>query len=210
MGERCERLWGEVGRGGTGWGGANAVAPAHTPFLGARTVADRLLPEGFGTDGRRGGSADYDGADPDESKGSKRSALPRLDIRRLEYHDYGFTLHWRLSWKGKPAVSDLRLLVDTEGSPISKESWKTEGLGAFPLALRQATAAIVAPAGRDWSVSVDKRADAPGIRVTPKGPKGATGATLTVEGSLEVGVTNPKGAPVRSVLVVDRVTDAKS
>jgi len=189
---------------------AAVVVPSLTPFLGARTIADRLLPEGFGTDGRREGSADDGGAGHDGSKASNRSARPRLDIRRLEYHDHGFTLHWRLTWKGKPEASDLRLLVDTEGSPISKESWKTDGLGAFPLALRQATAAIVAPAGNEWSVSVDKRADAPGIRITPKGPKGAAGAALTVEGSLEVGVTNPKGAPVRSVLVVDRVTDAKS
>lgn len=191
---------------------AASTVSATRPYLGARTVADRLLPEGFGNDGRRG-SAEDGGTGTDTTTGSNRSRLPKLDIRRLEYHEQGFTLHWRLVWNGKPASADLRLLVDTEASPISMDSWKDEGLGLFPLSVRQAWSEPLPPVnhGRnDWSVSIEKHPGLPGIRVVPKGSKIGSGVTLTVDGTLEVGVTNPKGAPVRSILVVDRLPGEKS
>ena len=186
---------------------AGPPVSATKPYLGARTVADRLLPEGFGNDGRRG-SAEEGVPGTATTTGSNRSKLPRLEIRRLEYHEQGFTLRWRLIWNGKPASADLRLLVDTEASPLSKGSWTDEGLGSFPLSVRQARSEPLPPVnhGRnDWSVSIEKRPDLPGIRVVPMGSKLGPEATLTVDGTLEVDVINPKGAPVRSVLVVDRV-----
>lgn len=191
---------------------ASVIVPATRPFLGARTVADRLLPVGFGNDGRRPGAEDG-GTGADRNPGKSRSKLPRLDILRMEYNEHGFTLHWRLSWTGKPAPADLRLLVDTEGPPLSKDSWKEEGLGQFPLAVQKAAGAVVTPAGSGrsgWSVGIERRTEMPGIRVTPRGAGAGPGAGLAVDGTLDVTVSNPRGAPIRSILVVGRVTDGKS
>ena len=188
------------------------VVATTKPFLGARTVADKLLPEGFGNDGRRGNSEE--GASGTGARtGSNRSRLPKLDIRQQVYHEHGFTLHWRLSWNGKPASADLQLLVDTEASPLSRGDWKREELGVFPLSIRRAASEPLLPMKQDegdWSISIETLPDLPGIRVVPKSSVLRTDVQLTVDGTLEVGVTNPRGALIRSIIVLDRSPGVKS
>jgi hypothetical protein len=187
------------------------VVATTRPFLGARTIADKLLPEGFGTDGRRG-SAEEGDSGSGGGTGSIRSRLPRLLVRQQVYGPEGFTLHWRLIWNGRPSPADLYLLVDTEGSPISKGDWKNERLGVFPLSVRGAT---FEPAGLPQGIGGDgitqeTLPELPGIRIVPDKSALAASAQLTVDGTLEVGVTNPGGAPVRSILVVDHSPGVKS
>lgn len=188
------------------------VVVTTKPFLGARTVADKLLPEGFGIDGRRGSSEEETSGSGARS-GSNRSRLPKLDVRRQVYHEHGFTLHWRLTWSGKPEAAVMRLLVDTEASPLSRDDWKREELGVFPLAIRRATSEPLPSPDRDernWSISIETLPELPGIRVVPKSSATRTDVPLTVDGTLEVGVTNPRGAPVRSIIIVDRTPGVKS
>lgn len=171
-------------------------APVSVPFFAARTIADRLLPEGFGTDGRSGpGSLDVQ---PSDAPGKKRAALPSLEVIRIRYEAGGLSVDWRLTWARKPSPCTLRLLVDTETRPVTRETWISDGLGQFPFVIERVTAKFLSG---DWSVSHVVLADLPGVGLSPKGSKALGG--LVVEGTLDVAVRHPQGARIRAALAVE-------
>jgi hypothetical protein len=189
---------------------AMASVSAAVPMHAARTIADRLLPEGFGTDGR-GGAVSSDSPPPaDTGPGRKRAPLPRLQIQRLKYRDGGFSVDWNLTWSGKPAACVLRLLADTEQKPMTRQSWendsKHEGLGAFPFVVRKAVAKLSrATTGRphDWTLAAVAVAELPGVQLNPKGTRLPAGREVVCEGTLDVDVADPSGAPIRAVVVLE-------
>ena len=189
---------------------------ATVPMHAARTIADKLLPEGFGTDGR-GGPASPDSTPPDTATGRKRTTLPRLHVRRLRYREGGFSVDWSLTWYGKPSACSLRLLADTEQKPMTRQSWENnsnhDGLGAFPFVVRKVVARLTRPTQappHDWTLTTFPVADLPGVQLTPKGTRLPAGREVVGEGTLDVDVTYPPGAPIRAVVVLEPPRSSKA
>src|SRR5690606_20398520 len=91
--------------------------PAHipdvtTPYLAARTIADKLLPEGFGTDSR---SMPRASSSPPAVSPRRLGnvALPRLEVDSVSYRSGGVSIGWRLVWGNRPVPCILKILVDT-------------------------------------------------------------------------------------------------
>ncbi|MDB5937388.1 MAG: hypothetical protein JWQ01_4732 [Massilia sp.] len=106
-----------------------------TPALRtARNLADRLLPRGFGTDGRHGSATDRGRKqkDPARVERMSRSSEPSLEIVKIAHEPDGIRLEWTLQWGVGSEPRDIILSVDSEAGQISPESWYAEGLGNFP------------------------------------------------------------------------------
>lgn len=183
------------------------------PVLAARTIADQLLPEGFGTDGRNGaGSGDSVGQNAATSHRG-RKALPQLLVRHIRHRVGGMVVDWTLRWSGQPTGCTLRLLVDSEVRPISRQAWENnerqEGLGRFPLSVK----AVAVPndsgakgtAATAWTISATMLDDKAGVRIVPKGAKLTKGKEFVLEGTIDIDVDSPSHVPLRAVVTLEGI-----
>lgn len=195
--------------------------PAHipdvtTPYLAARTIADKLLPEGFGTDSR---SMPRASSSPPAVSPRRLGnvALPRLEVDSVSYRSGGVSIGWRLVWGNRPVPCILKILVDTELRPLSRESWENnqngEGLGRFPLSLEGVTSETVQQVGAEdqvWDVAVTPLGDVPGVRFVPKGRNLKRGLIFQLRGVIDVGVGSSSERPIQALLVVESCSDLTS
>lgn len=117
-----------------------AARPQGIALRAARNIADRLLPAGFGLDGRippvpadRSGGGDLPGR---RNGGTHR--FPELEVIDVRYRDSEMCISWRLYWGKGQACRHIVLGVDSESGVISYEKWTKEGLGPFPLTIQKA------------------------------------------------------------------------
>jgi hypothetical protein len=112
--------------------------PQGISLRAARNLADRLLPTGFGHDGRvapvppSGG-----GSSGGRNRGSHK--LPELEVTHVRYGENEMRICWRLNWGKGRASRQIALGVDSESGVISYDKWTEEGLGAFPLTIENAS-----------------------------------------------------------------------
>lgn len=116
-----------------------AAKPKGISLRAARNLADKLLPAGFGSDGRIP-SAPPNRPDRDELLGRKSQAhqFPDLEVTHVRYGESEMHIYWLLHWGKGQTCRQIALGVDTESSVISHEKWAEEGLGAFPFAIENA------------------------------------------------------------------------
>lgn len=118
-----------------------AARPQGISLRAARNLADRLLPAGFGQDGR------LPPAPPDtpESGGQHQRRkvgqykLPDLEVTEVRYGNSEMRICWQLYWGKGQASRQIVLSVDSESRKISYKKWIEEGLGTFPLRIESAT-----------------------------------------------------------------------
>jgi len=123
----------------------NAPVAVRTPSISlraARNLADKLLPTGFGQDGRvapvtlgRTGRGELAG-----HKGHAHK-FPDLEVTNVRYGENEIHICWRLYWGKGQACRQIALGVDSESGVISHEKWTEEGLGVFPLTIENASIA---------------------------------------------------------------------
>lgn len=117
-----------------------AANPSHVSLREARNIADKLLPSGFGQDGRTApttaGRTDERG--PTRHQGDTPSS-PDLEIRNVQYGEGDIKICWRLYWGKGRSSRNIQLGIDSESGLISYEKWSAEGLGAFPLSIETAS-----------------------------------------------------------------------
>lgn len=106
----------------------------------ARNVADRLLPTGFGQDGR---VAHASTATDGRSGFSRRDTnhvhrAPELEVTDVHYRENAMQISWRLHWGTGQENRQIALGVDSESGVISDQKWAQEGLGPFPLSIEEA------------------------------------------------------------------------
>jgi hypothetical protein len=107
----------------------------------ARNIADRLLPTGFGHDGR------VPPAPPDRSDGGNspkhrnggKQSFPELVITNVLHRESEMRISWRLHWGKGQVYRQILLGVDSESGVISHEKWTKEGLGHFPFMIERAS-----------------------------------------------------------------------
>ncbi|WPP01157.1 hypothetical protein SFA35_07305 [Pseudomonas sp. HR96] len=166
----------------------------------SRKLAELVLPNrGFGGDGRFGKAAPRAAA----THISKGAAVPspELEITELGYEDDAIVMKWRLSWgmlhQGMPR--DICVSVDSEGGPITFDTWVTNRLGAFPFHLDSfklsGSAITVGSVGIDGGT---------GVRLTLTGPAIESG--LIFEGKLHVRMSDSDRKLLRPVIGV-RISD---
>jgi hypothetical protein len=138
---------------------APVAAPAGPPAprFAARLLADRLLPRGFGVDGRlghaptgggRGGTGGVGGNAPAD-------AGPSLVISELRYTRSGVDVDWRLRWGRGAEPREVELLVDSEATPISAAEWAREASGAFPVEFAHAEAQFAGTSAETGSLAAN-------------------------------------------------------
>lgn len=129
-----------------------AARPQGIAIRTARNIADKLLPAGFGHDGRIPPvptDRSDGGAVRKHRKGSKQS-FPELSITNVLHGESEIRISWRLHWGKGQANRQLLLGVDSESGVISYEKWTTEGLGQFPFMLdRAAITSELSPEAHD-------------------------------------------------------------
>ncbi|WP_439668433.1 ATP-binding protein [Cupriavidus necator] len=117
-----------------------AAKPRGISLRAARNLADRLLPAGFGQDGR---VAPVPPARPDRGDSPRRHngrvhSFPDLDVTKVRYGENEMHICWRLQWGKGQASRQIALGVDSESGVISYDKWIEEGLGPFPLTIENA------------------------------------------------------------------------
>lgn len=117
-----------------------AAMPRGISLRAARNLADRLLPAGFGQDGRiapvppsRPG-----GEDSLRRANGRVHMFPDLEITDVRYGENEMHICWQLHWGKGQASRQIALGVDSESGVISHDQWIEEGLGPFPLTLEKA------------------------------------------------------------------------
>jgi hypothetical protein len=102
----------------------------------ARNLADKLLPRGFGFDGRRG-PAPYSQHSAGERTGrglrNSFSSNLSLEISAVHHEADGVRISWTLHWGSGNIPRRITLEIDAEPGSYSENHWCEEGLGAFPL-----------------------------------------------------------------------------
>jgi hypothetical protein len=105
----------------------------------------------------------------------------------------------------------LRLLVDSEQKPISREAWegaeREDGLGRYPLAVRELKTNVVGrasgKAGSDWVIRAVVLEDRAGVRVTANGSRLKKGGEVVLQGTIDVDAHYPGGVPLRAVVALE-------
>lgn len=131
------------GKAGGEIGKFNAPVAARTPSISlraARNLADRLLPTGFGQDGRIAPvpPCPPDGGGSGGGRNGGAHKFPDLEVTHVRYGEDEMRIYWRLNWGKGQASRQIALGVDSESGVISYEKWTEEGLGPFPLTIEKA------------------------------------------------------------------------
>ena len=174
--------------------GAGAV-----PLHAARTLADRLLPPGFGRDGRTGQTSSSGGHEPPPP--GPRGTTPSLQVRGIRHGPGTVSVDWRVSWRGQPSSCVLRVGVASEGRPFTRERWQNEAAGPFPLT-------IVDAAADDFAKGAAK-GNGPVVRTLLHGDellvepgRAASKKPFSLDGSMTIRVTPPENATIQPVLAL--------
>lgn len=117
-----------------------AAGPRGVSLRAARNLADRLLPAGFGQDGRVAPvpPSRPSGEDPTRRPNGRVHMFPDLEVTDVRYGENEMYIFWRLHWGKGQASRQIALGVDSESGVISHDNWTEEGLGPFPLAIERA------------------------------------------------------------------------
>lgn len=202
----CQRIRAKTARTITDFSGSAKVpAGVPAPLLAARILADRLLPRGFGTDGRHGTAPrsrrGEGGGGPGGGAGG--SPNPSLEVRDTRHVPGGVEVDWIMSWGRGAEPREMLLLVDSESAPIGAEEWAKEAVGAFPLHIEHASVRLkgAAPqAGQvapDRELQCDQQATRLYLRCT-----GAHPAETELEGTISIRLGTVAGVPTQPVLRV--------
>jgi hypothetical protein len=166
------------------------------PLLAARTIADALLPAGFGSDGRNG--APIAARPPTEPRGAS-GGLPSLEVSRVQHTRGKVEFDWRLTWAGKPAPCVLRLAVDSEARPLTLTAWKKDAPGAFPLAIVNSHASSD---GTSLRCDIEAVEDGSAVAVRPAAKLRGSRTPSTVAGTMTIRISPPPGGAIQAILAV--------
>lgn len=105
---------------------------SSSPLQAARLLADRLLPRGFGMDGRLGPPSGGGRRPVEPTLGLSKRKVPGLEVTEVFYAARSMRMKCFLEWERHSKACGLRVLLDAEGKPIPHSTWSDNG-GDFPI-----------------------------------------------------------------------------
>ncbi len=132
-----------------------AERPQGMSLRAARNLADRLLPAGFGQDGRipPATPSKSEAGDENSLTGIGRRHLPSLEVTRVSYGENEIDICWKLHWGRGLDSRCITLGVDSEsGGVISYKEWTKEKLGQFPMRI---VGAVATGSLGNYSLNID-------------------------------------------------------
>lgn len=189
------RIRSKVGNAIVAFNAPIAARPQGISLRAARNLADRLLPAGFGQDGRIPPAPPGmpEPGDPHQRRQGGQHKLPDLEVTDVQYGKGEMRVCWQLYWGKGQASRQIVLSVDSESRKISYKKWVEEGLGPFPLRIGSAT--VTGP----FSPYITIGLEVDGLLLVLKqGWSGIDGAT--VHGELAVRMPESLAGNLRPVL----------
>ncbi len=173
---------------------------AEHPLRAARVLADRLLPRGFGADGRHGVTSPVvPRPSPNGARGAR--GVGEVYVEGMRHLAGAVEVDWHFIWGRDPAARELSVLVDSESDPLDYAQWLAQAAGAYPFRIARIDAGvrpIGGPHGVDvpWvSVAISDDGSCATLCLV-----GVPSPATVVEGTVRIAVGPPQGAAVQATI----------